>query len=1104
MKRQRSILSFFQKPSLENRNSGTGHKLKGGETACKFSSLESFNGETVKSDEFTSKPAISSLEEVQGADTPPEKVPRQVMVDNLTPVDEMKKSTVFSSIMHKFVKSGDNNKVSQRTQDNDGSSVIYSMFDIFNDCKEVPKDSSSSLIQESISNAKLQDCPLDSKDDVNVVQPETSLGRPFVPRLKRVQENCTDFDDKSDFDLTKSSKRVKFLAGDSKPGNKIPLDVSEVASKFEWLHASKIKDANGRRPSDPLYDKRTLYIPPDTLKKMSASQRQYWSVKCQYMDVLLFFKVGKFYELYELDAEIGHKELDWKLTNSGVGKCRQVGISESGIDEAVQKLVARGYKVGRMEQLETSDQAKARGASAVIPRKLVNVITPSTAADENVGPDAVHLLAIKEGSIEVDGGTTTFGFAFVDCAALKFWIDSVSDDASCAALMALLMQVSPKEIIYESRGLSKEAQKVIRKYSSTGSNSVRLTPTLPVNGFPGDIGVKDVIQSKKYFKNSCDLWDHLLDGVTNHEVTLCALGGLIDHLSRLMLDDVLCNGDVFPYQVYRGCLRMDGQTLINLEIFNNNADGGSTGTLFKHLDNCITSSGKRLLRSWICHPLKNVEQINNRLNVVEALVMQPEIMLVVAQYLRKIPDLERLLGNVKAMVHSQAILMLPLVGKKTLKQRVKVFGTLVKGLRTGMDLLLVLKNEEHIKSLLSKIFDFPEHSGHDTLSEFLHQFEAAIDSDFPKYQDHDATETDAETLSILIELFVEKDSQWSQVIFALNCIDVLRSFAAIAIDSRGSMCRPSVLPESTFISVCQNNKGPILKIKGLWHPFALRETGVPVPNDIALGEDTNSQNPRTLLLTGPNMGGKSTLLRASCLAVIMAQLGCYVPCEMCVLSVADIIFTRLGATDRIMTGESTFYIECAETASVLQNATQDSLVLLDELGRGTSTFDGYAIAYAVFRHLIEKVHCRLLFATHYHPLTKEFASHPHVSLQHMSCAMKPTSSSGKDFDLVFLYRLASGACPASYGLQVALMAGIPKQVVEAASTASEAMKEMIGASFKSSEQRSEFSTLHEQWFQTILSLACCEQGNFDDDTYDSLFCLWHELKTSYRKSLTPV
>ncbi|KAL2929255.1 DNA mismatch repair protein MSH7 [Bienertia sinuspersici] len=1111
MQRQSSIRSFFQKPSPENHNSGdkSRHKLpsqkffNGGETRHEFPSQKSFNGvATAKLNNSTSKAATSPFDEIQGTDTPPEKAPRQAVFDDLTPIDD-KKISVFSSIMHKFVKADVNNNVSQRNQDNGGSSVVCSMFDKFNECKEMPKESTICEVPKNEFNGiRNQHFSVDSKSDVNALRPETPMGRPFVSHLKRMQEDCTNSDDRSDLNLTNTSKRVKFLEEDSKKVIKMPLDVSEIASKFEWLHPSRIRDANGRRPSDPFYDKKTLYIPPETLKKMSASQKQYWTVKCQYMDVLLFFKVGKFYELYELDAEIGHKELDWKLTNSGVGKCRQVGISESGIDDAVQKLVARGYKVGRMEQLETSDQVKARGANAVIPRKLVQVITPSTAADENIGPDAVHLLSIKEGSCGVDGSATIFGFAFVDCAALKIWIGSVSDDASCAALMALLMQVSPKEIIYESRGLSREAQKVLKKYSSTGSMGVQLTPMLP--GFQGIVEVKDLIQSKKYFKDSQALWENLLDGVTHHEFTLGALGGLIDYLSRLMLDDVLCNGDVLPYQVYRGCLRMDGQTLINLEVFHNNADGGSEGTLFKYLDNCISPSGKRLLRSWICHPLKDVEEINNRLNVVEALTMRSAIMLIVAQYLRKIPDLERLLGKVKAMVHSKAILMLPLVGKKTLKQRVKVFGSLVKGLRVAMDLLAVLYDEEHIKSLLSKISDLPQLNGHGALSEDLSQFEAAIDSDFPKYQDHDATETDAETLSILIELFVEKANQWNQVIFSLNCIDVLRSFAAIAIDSTGSMCRPSILPQSSSNPVCQNSKGPILEIKGLWHPFALRENGVPVPNDIVLGEDTNGHHPRTLLLTGPNMGGKSTLLRAACLAVILSQLGCYVPGEMCVLSVTDTIFTRLGATDRIMTGESTFYIECAETASVLQNATQDSLVLLDELGRGTSTFDGYAIAYAVFRHLIEKVNCRLLFATHYHPLTKEFGSHPHVSLQHMSCAMKPKSSSGKDFDLVFLYRLASGACPSSYGLQVALMAGIPKQVVDAASSAGEVMKEMIGKSFKSSEQRSEFSTIHEQWLKTLLSLSCCEDSSFDEDTYDTLFCLWHELRTSYKHSMPPV
>ncbi|KAL8128630.1 hypothetical protein V2J09_017785, partial [Rumex salicifolius] len=181
----------------------------------------------------------------------------------------------------------------------------------------------------------------------------------------------------------------------------------------------------------------------------------------------------------------------------------------------------------------------------------------------------------------------------------------------------------------------------------------------------------------------------------------------------------------------------------------------------------------------------------------------------------------------------------------------------------------------------------------------------------------------------------------------------------------------------------------------------------------------------------------------------------------------------------------------AETASVLRIATQDSLVLLDELGRGTSTFDGYAIAYATFRHLVEKVNCRLLFATHYHPLTKEFASHPHVTLQHMACAFSDRS------ELVFLYRLASGACPESYGLQVALMAGIPSQVVEAASRAARLMKQAIGDSFLVSEKRSEFSTLHEVWLKTVASVSSCGDHAFNDDLYDTLFCLWHELKNSY-------
>ncbi|OIT00388.1 PREDICTED: DNA mismatch repair protein MSH7 isoform X1 [Nicotiana attenuata] len=1076
MQRQKSILSFLKRPSSEDQSSGNNkHKFP--------------NQNAV--------PVTKSIPDILGTETPPEKLPRQVLPFNSG--HDGNKSSAFSSIRHKFIREKprihrdlaktDSFGIPSLCTENEGSETLGN--------PSVSLQSGSNRSSVSSNGNSNQE----GKGSVSLIQgddhgfgPETPSMQPFVPGLKRVQDDMRTSGDRSGCSSLDASKRIKSLEG-LNIGRKNLEAEFEMTSKFEWLHPSQIKDANGRMPGDPLYDKRTLFIPPDALRKMSASQKQYWDVKCKYMDILLFFKVGKFYELYELDAEIGHKELDWKMTQSGVGKCRQVGISESGIDEAVQKLLARGYKVGRMEQLETSEQAKSRGSTSVIRRKLVHVLTPSTGSEGNIGPDAVHLLAVKETCNELENGSTTFGFAFVDCAALKVWVGSISDDASCAALGALLMQVSPKEVIYDARGLSKDSQKALKKYSLTGPAAPLLSPVQPGADFVDPAEVKNFLDLKGYFKRYCNKWDHTFDGVMSHDVALCALGSLVNHLERLMLDEVLRNGDILSFEVYRGCLKMDGQTLVNLEIFNNNADGSPSGTLYKYLDNCVTSPGKRLLRNWVCHPLKDVEKINHRLDVIDRLVENSEATLSAAQYLRKLPDLDRLLGRVKASIQSSEALLLPLIGAKMLKQRVKVFGLLVKGLRIGLDLLRLLQ-KERLTSSLAKVVSLPVLDGDDGLDKFLSQFEVAIKSDFPNFQDHNSTDFDAETLSILMELFVEKATEWSQVIYAISCVDVLRSFSITAKFSSGVMCRPVILPLSKPTNFCRETGGPILNIKGLWHPYALAESGgLPVPNDLHLGGNTNICHPRTLLLTGPNMGGKSTLLRATCLAVIMAQLGCYVPGETCVLSLVDIIFTRLGATDRIMTGESTFFIECAETASVLQNATCNSLVLLDELGRGTSTFDGYAIAYAVFRHLIETVNCRLLFATHYHPLTKEFASHPNVTLQHMACSfkLKSQSSSPTEQELVFLYRLASGACPESYGMQVALMAGIPKIVVESASNAGQVMKKMIGESFRSCEQRACFSTLHEEWFKTLLGISKTD-GEVNDDLFDTLYCLWHELK----------
>ncbi|CAL4978244.1 unnamed protein product [Urochloa decumbens] len=925
--------------------------------------------------------------------------------------------------------------------------------------------------------------------DYSPMKPETPAARAVFPRLKRVQEEQGVSANKQCSPLWVSNKKIK--SADFSPIEKKDHDetADSARSKFEWLNPSTIRDANRRRPNDPLYDKSTLFIPPDALRKMSTSQKQYWNIKCKYMDVVLFFKVGKFYELYELDAEIGQKELDWKMTVSGVGKCRQVGISESGIDDAVDKLVARGYKVGRIEQMESANQAKARGSNSVIERRLLHVSTPSTAVDSNIGTDAVHLLALKEVTLS-SSGSRVYGFAFLDYAALKIWVGSVHDDDSSAALGALLVQVSPREIIYETSGLSKETHKAIRKYASAGSVKMQLTP-LPGIDFSDVSQIQMLIQSKGYFTASAESWLSALDCTLNRDAIILALGGLIGHLTRLMLHDALKNGEVLPYHVYKTCLRMDGQTLVNLEIFGNNFDGGSSGTLYKHLNHCVTASGKRLLRRWICHPLKDIDAINKRLDVVEAFIQNCGLGPTTLGYLRKIPDLERLLGQVKSTVGLSSSVRLPFVGERILKKRIKTFIMLIKGLRNGLGLLNDLQRADHGVSALYKVVEIPTLS---SLCQSVHRFEENIQKEFPHDQDLDVKDEGGDKLARLVEEFVGEASEWSLVINAVSTIDVLRSFAAMALSSFGAMCRPHILLKDDV---------PILRMKGLWHPYAFAESanGL-VPNDLTLGQDFSGLNRFALLLTGPNMGGKSTIMRATCLTIVLAQLGCYVPCTSCELTAADSIFTRLGATDRIMSGESTFLVECTETASILQNATEDSLVLLDELGRGTSTFDGYAIAYAVFRHLVERVRCRLLFATHYHSLTKEFASHPHVSLQHMACMVRPRSGArdnNGEKDITFLYRLTSGACPESYGLQAATMAGIPNSIVEKASVAGQAMRSKIAGNFKSSEERAEFSTLHEEWLRTAIAISTNE-GHLDEDIIDTMFCVSQELKAHYRKA----
>lgn len=715
-------------------------------------------------------------------------------------------------------------------------------------------------------------CGNNFEDQLNALQndaaadhfgPITPATQRLVPRIKRVHEEDLEHNVSSDSCLNKRRKLIEALGEDGLEQGKA---WEKARSKFEFLDPLVIRDANLRKPSDPLYDKRTLHVPKDVLDKMSASQKQYWKTKSLYMDTILFFKVGKFYELYELDAEIGQKEFDWKLTISGVGKCRQVGVPESGIEDAVQKLLARGYKVGRMEQIETAQEAKAkRGSTATVNRELFNVLTPATAIDEIRKPEAVHLLALKEEMVGKESNASVgYGFAFVDAAACQFFVGSLSDDSSCSALGSLLMQVSPQELLFETGGLSKETRKALKKYSSLGSSALEMTALQPGSDFMNDSTVFELIQSRGYFKGSFAApLSATFDGIIHKELATSALGALVAHLHRMKLDDnLLRNGAVSSYEVYKGSLRLDGQTLSNLEIFNNNADGGKEGTLFKYLDNCTTPFGKRLLRRWICHPLRSVREINYRLDAVEELMARPEIASPILERLRKLPDLERFVARVKGSWGSSSVHLVPLVGKKRFKQRVTAFCTAVKGLQDGIDLLKFIHigdQEGPPKSrLLQESLSLKNTSEADKI---LKQMDLMIKDHFSfdmksQKQDDDLCLDEVETLNSIVSLFCQNAAYWSQIVDAISCIDVLLSFATTANSSNGSTCRPSfVTPEVENNILGGRKQGSILSIKGLWHPYALGgHGGVAVPNDVDLGNDGEHDCPRAMLLTGPNMG----------------------------------------------------------------------------------------------------------------------------------------------------------------------------------------------------------------------------------------------------------
>ncbi|KAM3431334.1 hypothetical protein MY4824_007186 [Beauveria thailandica] len=878
------------------------------------------------------------------------------------------------------------------------------------------------------------------------------------------------------------------------PKRKEKAYTKEPEERYSWL--SKIRDKERREPGDPEYDPRTIYIPPLAWSKFSPFEKQYWEIKQNLWDTIVFFKKGKFYELYENDATIGHQEFDFKMTDRV--NMRMVGVPESVLDHWVNQFIAKQYKVARVDQMETNlgkemrerQDKTGKKADKVISRQLACVLTAGTLVDGSMLQDdmAAHCVAIKESVVD---GLPAFGIAFVDTATGHFFLTDFIDDVDLTKFETFIAQIGPREMLLEKSHLSTKANRILKNNTSPTTIWTYLKPD--VEFWDADTCRRE-LNGANYFstqKGSEGSWPEALEKQKDNDRVMSAVGALIWYLRFLKLERPLLSQSNFslynPIQK-NGTLVLDGQTLINLEIFSNSVNGGSEGTLFQLLNKCITPFGKRLLRQWIAHPLQNIDRINERLDAVDMLNKDPSVREQFSSQLVKMPDLERLISRIHACSCKPEDFVRVLEGFEQIEYTM----TLVSAFKDSNGLLdrliSAMPNLEEPLAYWRNAFDrskakqdkilTPEHGIEEDfdaslerietiksqLQELLadkkvelkckslkftdvgkeiYQIEAPKATKVPSSWRQMSSTKDVKRwyfteLTALVRELQEAEETHSQLVrdvaarfcrkfdvdyeLWLSAIQVIAQLDCLVSLAKASLClgEPSCRPQ--FVDQDRS----LVEFEELRHPCMLSTNGDFIPNDIKLGGKQANIN----LLTGANAAGKSTVLRMSCIAVIMAQIGCYVPAIFAKLTPVDRIMSRLGANDNIFASQSTFFVELSETKKILSEATPRSLVILDELGRGTSSYDGVAVAQAVLHHVATHIGCVGFFATHYHSIATEFENHPEIRARRMQIHVDD-----QERRITFLYKLEDGVAEGSFGMHCAAMCGISNGVIERAEVA---------------------------------------------------------------------
>ena len=784
-------------------------------------------------------------------------------------------------------------------------------------------------------------------------------------------------------------------------------------------------------------------------KKITPMMKQYLDMKEAQKDSILMFRLGDFYEMFFEDAEIASKCLNITLTSrNNIPMC---GFPYHSIDNYISKLVNSGNKVAICEQLDKTDES-----TGIVMREITKVITPGVKIDGN----------LLEGSVNnylagISFDKNKIGTAFIDASTGDFFVCEVTEYYE---VLELFKQFQPKELIY-----SEDKQHLI--------DDILIADGIYLNAY--NDSYFDYVTCynllKRQFKVST------LDGFGCKDVktSIQSAGAILKYVLNTQNSEVKHIRNIRNH-VRKNYMIIDHTSIKNLEIVQTSYEQSYKGSLIGLLDKCMTSMGSRLIRRWMTHPLLNREDIIDRLDSVSEFISNQIGLNDIRTQLKSVYDIERLNGrlgtlstnprDLRALAKSFRCLLnikislekykAPLLSKiyKNIDPCIdladlienaiadeppvilKEGGIIKRGYNNKLDELVKLSNSgkdwilkyeieqrkktgiTSLKVKYNKVFGYSIEVTKSNLSmvpdsyirkQTLANAERYITQELKEHEGKVLT-ADEKSRQLEYELFTNLRTELSKETKRIgnsadfvSKLDCLQSFAFISNEYR--YVKPKIT-DDTEINIVEG-RHPVIERMNLEEGF--------VPNDIKLDTDTN----QLMIITGPNMAGKSTILRQTGILVIMAQIGCYVPAKEAQIGLVDRIFTRVGAGDNISRGQSTFMVEMVETAEILNSASKSSLILMDEIGRGTSTFDGLSIAWAVAEFIHDTVGARTMFATHYHELTE--LEKTKKSVINYNIAVKEW-----DDKIIFLRTLKKGGTNRSYGIQVAKLAGLPKEVLE--------------------------------------------------------------------------